>query len=882
MTSPRTGALAAFGVCLSACGQRELPPLSAPEGAKSILLAARTADRVIAHASMGSDWTGTLDPGTLTAFFFDRSLVELDLPEGDVHLLSQGTEVARKVPVWIQANQLTEEANEWVDGADPATLTHLRLPIVDRRRCVGRGGCFPANAITEEDLFCMEPCAVEDPALPEPPVPPEPVESPRLVPCPFGWAAVATEGSAICSPPAVSELVCSPGSARFGSDTCAPVGSECPAVGEFGDTSGATLFVSVGAEPAGDGSRARPFRTISAAVSAARAGEVIALAMGRYSPPVPVEVPVTVMGACPLGTVLESHDPLASAFVVIAPGVTIRNLGIERVNHAFAVASSGSLTVSDVVISDVDVGVAAEGSVELRRVDLRRARVGLALRAAEAKISELSMSQLASYGLLAERGAEVRATNLDLRDATQGLIALTGARLVLSHGSVRSSGEMIRAAGAHLELDDVVLSSTVGAGIGVKTADGATVVARQLHVDNVFRGMELCGATATVSDAVVSRSSGTGILACGGPVKLERISISDVPVGLDVRQAKARASDLDCRRVGFCVEVLEGAELELDHAWVAGVNIGVCVQPGGRATISDFTATGEMVGEAGVESQGATILRRARISRFAGFGVAVHAGELSGSDLEIDDITPTVEGSGVAVFAQRGTTGRFERVRLWGRHGSSLFRSFGGAMELRDFRVESDPDLGHAAIENWGGPMTIDRVSVEGGEFGILTSSDVGRPDMVLEDGLVATNVEVAASRRAGIAAFHLADMRASRVSIANAAGAGILATDDSSAFAEDVTIRGTRLGTYGGAVVAAENGQLSLHRFSLQDGDSSGLVFAGSMTGSRLGRLEVSEGVVRGHRVGLELRGADEDLRAYLSKVRYEDNAATFVVGGQ
>ncbi|MBI3179960.1 MAG: hypothetical protein HYZ27_09885, partial [Deltaproteobacteria bacterium] len=347
-------------------------------------------------------------------------------------------------------------------------------------------------------------------------------------------------------------------------------------------------------------------------------------------------------------------------------------------------------------------------------------------------------------------------------------------------------------------------------------------------------------------------------------------------LGVGLASSSARLRDLDCRRADHCVNSSAGSDVEVLRAWLEEAAIGVDIQAGVTARLLDISArTGVEGGGGAISTSGEVELRRADLSGFYGFGLGVHGGHIEASDLDIDDIKPTVEGSGMAIFAQTQTSGRIERARLFGRTDRSTFVSYGRDYRIADVSIESSPGLGHAGIENWGGPMTLDRVSIVVGNFGVLASAS---PEQGESGSTTANDLEIASTRRAGVVVFHDGRATVSRVWIHDAAGAGVVSTDNSSVAASDVRVSRVEVGMYGGGVVVAGNGRATLARFVVED-SVIGLAFAGSIEGARVASLQPSDGVVRGNRIGLELRGIVQDLRQYLGKVRYEANGATFVM---
>lgn len=106
---------------------------------------------------------------------------------------------------------------------------------------------------------------------------------------------------------------CAAGSIALpGSSTCEPIAA-------CADVVDATVFVDASAS-GGDGSRAKPFSTIGAAIASASAGAVVSVAAGTYVEDVVIDKPIRVVGRCPTLVTIQgvATDSSAGAVLITA------------------------------------------------------------------------------------------------------------------------------------------------------------------------------------------------------------------------------------------------------------------------------------------------------------------------------------------------------------------------------------------------------------------------------------------------------------------------------------------------------------------------------------------------------------------------------------
>src|SRR5262249_10892380 len=136
-------------------------------------------------------------------------------------------------------------------------------------------------------------------------------------------------------PPA--PVACDAGSAQlYGDAACTPIGTACPPSGWPDNLpAGAVIYVRAGAAPRGDGSLARPFAPLNAALPHTPSGATIAVGVGTLSDRMITLNGVTLIGACASGTHLLAADPTVPALISVGPlGATVKNFDLGGAGSA--------------------------------------------------------------------------------------------------------------------------------------------------------------------------------------------------------------------------------------------------------------------------------------------------------------------------------------------------------------------------------------------------------------------------------------------------------------------------------------------------------------------------------------------------------------------
>lgn len=356
-------------------------------------------------------------------------------------------------------------------------------------------GWVPKPAFTDKDGVENPPAGVRQFNFCEPPENWVPVKMLDWA-CPAGWQSVPAftdrDGAenppagmaqySICMPPEVPE--CPGGEVAFlGETACHPIGTPCP-LGDFLEEasirglapgfSGTIIHVKTGAV-GGNGSMSSPFGSISEAVAAAAAGDIIALSKGAFAESVELDKRAAFVGACAGGTSVQAPGYDAEAGIVEIRGpASVANLTVTGPRKGIRVLGAAA----DAVITSVDVN--------------RAMALGI------------SVSGGAAAGLA---GIVVRDTAGDQADGTRGrgLYAIEGSSVSISRAVFERNRDAAvlaaRSTAAEplaISLEDVVVRNT-------QSEEASTDFGRGLEIGD--------GVRATVRRALIDRNRSEGIIA---------------------------------------------------------------------------------------------------------------------------------------------------------------------------------------------------------------------------------------------------------------------------------------------------------------------------------------------------------------------------------
>ncbi len=330
--------------------------------------------------------------------------------------------------------------------------------------------------------------------------PPAAVMAPQLVDwvCPTGWVTTPLHGDVDGCLPYAAIDDCADGEIQLpGHAACEPFEPACSAPVD------ADLHVRVGAT-GGDGSAAMPFGTIAEAVTAASAGDVIALEAGIHVGGVEIDKDVTIVGACASGTRITAPSAEAWAVDVIGHHVTLQRARIEGLrvegsaqvdlDHVHLAVTGPSLLVDDdarvrgrhVRIGDpaiaglVGVVVGMRGSVEL---------------------DESVIESPTGIGVGTFDTATLTLHDVTLRDIRRRETGVNGNAIFADVGSTIHAqrvaiegvdGTAIYVAGAEVELDDVLARHMIATaegrgGYALYAGMGAHVTANRIRIEDAMQ-----------------------------------------------------------------------------------------------------------------------------------------------------------------------------------------------------------------------------------------------------------------------------------------------------------------------------------------------------------------------------------------------------------
>ena len=540
-------------------------------------------------------------------------------------------------------------------------------------------GCGSEGAVEERDPGpepVVEVCSVGDVTLPDGTCLPPGLTATE---CADGFAFDEQGG---CAPVLPSEP-CEDGTTALPGDAaCRPLaacgddpwgfvaGEAGPVVHVDGATTSATS----------DGSVAAPFATISAAVAAAPPGAVVAVAAGEYAGALTLgDSPVTLWGRCPSMVTLS----VASGAAITIQGgaaVTVRGLAITGAGSGVAIGAAEA-RLEDLWIHDLGgIGVnAVTGITTPSRVT----------------ISDVHVARVVDVGVLG-LGAEVVANDVVVRD-----VALT------SDGRFGRGWDVEAHMGqsAALTLDGAVVDRTIEHGVYVS---GSAAEVRRLVVRDVAYNTPIDpgpGVTArgndagvrsvlSLSDAVIERSSQSGIYVAGSDAAIARLVVRDIvtdPSGtsgegiVTTTSPNSGVPTLEVRRAlverTTALGVFTIGPALVEGVWIRDVAPEVATGWFGRGQNSqaDITAPAELT------------LRNSRIERVNDVAVAVFNGDGLVDNVAVAVVAPSIGdgafGDGIAAFS--GTFSAVVEI-----HGSEVREAtragvgaFAAAVAMADTRL---------------------------------------------------------------------------------------------------------------------------------------------------------------------------------------------------
>jgi len=536
--------------------------------------------------------------------------------------------------------------------------------------------------------------------------------APRMQ-CPMGWSSRA----GLCDPEIRAD--CPAGSGALPSGQCTQTAASACPTGAFAmATAGETArYVLAGAPAGGDGSEARPFDSVTAALSAAPMATVLLLGEGAYSA-VTLSRAITLRGRCPSSTRI-SAGASANALRVDSASARVEGVTLEGGTAAVHVAAGASLTLGRAIVRGATgYGVHSSGMLELQDAwidaidDRAEGSAGVFIEAGGATIARVSITDSARVGVRILADTTVRdsamlragvrsmtgtlpAAGIEARNAAVTIerVAVVGSRqygvLVADTASATASDLFVaRTTG----------SASAGTGRGVDLEGSAQCTIRRLGCENNLNGCFLHfsrslatledvvvrggsspfglyfgGGTANVSRADVSGVAGTGVLATRGA----RATISDLVVH-DSAAAATTVADVTAQNAG----VLELSRVRLSERSPRAFSL---VATGARSRV--VLRSGVLFSSVASNSAGALEAAELRLLGGRDFGVVTSG---AGSTLRLVDsiVDPSADNDTTArLGAEEMASLEVERVTLRARAYTGVVAGSRGRVRVRDMQV---------------------------------------------------------------------------------------------------------------------------------------------------------------------------------------------------
>ncbi len=515
--------------------------------------------------------------------------------------------------------------------------------------------------------------------------------------CPEGWSA----SGAGCDPALRPSAGC-PAQSTLPAGRCAL--SPCEGARWPASVPDGALYVDPRAGERPDGSRERPYPTLSDAMRAAGDGATIALAAGEHAVPGDLAPArdVAVLGACPEGTTLRIEGalrldrPVATRWsnlrlVTGDAGVGVSN-GTTTWRGLWLLASRGGVNVA---------GAGARVVVEGARIESPEADVTLhAVDAARVTARDLSLVG----AVVAEGGASVSLTDavIDGQGASgrsRGLRAV-GAAIAATRTVVEQTADhavYAEGAGGSVELtDSVVRDVRGGAGHALHARMGGAVEATRVTIegaDGEAAYAESSGRLRLVASSIAPGARLLDANAGGYGVAIEGAELDATALRVDGAMTRtvsvvgsgAHATLTDCwlrrarptpgTRIGVGVGAYRGAQVTMDRVRIEGMyqNGIKSTDPGTRVDVTRSvvldTRTDFNMGGAGWLDEGGAGLavdrasmtaREVLVARSEAVGVTV-AGELTLTDSAVLDTTllAPIGRGGIGIAATRNSPDAF-------------------------------------------------------------------------------------------------------------------------------------------------------------------------------------------------------------------------------
>ena len=579
------------------------------------------------------------------------------------------------------------------------------------RAALGSTSCQPVAAITCPEGF------VQDPS---------------------GWGCRDVSPDSACDTGTIEEL---------GNSACAPI-DDCN--GAFPPVD-ATLFV--------DDDTAAPdathFKTMSLALAAAHAGDVIAVEAGTYGDALDLKFPVTIVGRCASQVVMKSAGTQAAGIQALnVKGVKVSGLTLQGYRGG-VVEQNGDVTVENVEI---------DGSPQSGLVV-----IGGAMHVSHTRVSGSIESGTFGFGAFASDGGLLELDRVVLaRNPKAGLAVNSTASATVKNSIFRDNG----------------LDSTGKAGAGVAVSEGANVtIDASAVIANHSSSVEAYDASTKVT---ITRSVLRDVLADkfgnhGDGVAIDNTAHADVS---DSTIAGSAESGLLAIGVGTSASVTRtiflGTGVEPQH--------GIGVSGGGTVTIDDVAVAGALDYGIVVQDKASTLtatnslVRDVRRGPSSGTGDGVGLQIVDGGQAHLTDVAIMKCEQVAIALGGSGPTGTgsaadLTKVLVGGAHANSD-GNFGRGIQGTDDSVLTA--TGCAVVDN----------QESGVVFGNGASADI-RSSVIRGSGSIGDT-----KFGHGVVVLDSASLSLMHSAVRDNAGVG-LAFEAAAARIDDVVVLHNRIGIY-------------------------------------------------------------------------------------
>lgn len=597
----------------------------------------------------------------LLGYPFDPDTLGLNL--GDLPRPAPEDCGARGLGVPTSISRLSFAPGLVLEEATFEELGGVRLPPLDLLACAAREGCL---ALEGGFAICKPSC--ETTVTPTPPTPP-----------------TAPEPPAFCNGSGCPDLdrPCAAGRNLPGLDPCVELGpcgvEEFRGVAPVGPR---PLWVSVTAEPGGDGSQARPLGTLAEAL--AQGATDVYLSAGDHRAPAQLTAPVRIYGVCPGRTTISGplrtdHDLGLLGLNLVGGPTTLTVRGAELELREVTFTGSNALAVQ----------------LEAVRAEFTRVEIVGAAQAVEAGTSQIQIVESFFGPALQPSTAPVlRAVSSSVAldrvrfDGPGDRVAIAAqgrSRLTARSSAFLGLSRAIDARQTELELTDVDIE----------------VRGDYRHVAEVASIGVLNDSRAVLRRVIVAGATSYAIVVRGSELEVEDLITSDTGAGLPglfelptvfIR----RGLDASLKRWRSIDEV---QPLDTIHA-------------GYRVEVQDL----EILGNSGrplaaIRSESPLGLTRVRIGPRLGPGLTVARGAVvdvrdlaveGASDGLLFEVDGKLTGERVAITAERGIFGTASGLRL----SDLRIEARSAGMEIGEFigTATTPPELANFAMSVAAGP----------------------------------------------------------------------------------------------------------------------------------------------------------------------------------